>query len=154
MSKDEVSVQRISQKVHQSIQLFDYFQLSWFSANYFCRSKGWHLISTKDLEESVQLYGFLQFNSKNTVIIISKPTKYRYLFNLVELTVGRYWTSGNRLADRRSWYWNLHNEAMGYTNWAPNYPETEKAQYCMQLSGILWYSYDCERLSKYICKKN
>lgn len=108
-------------------------ELSWFSANYFCRSKGWHLISTKDLEESVQLYGFLQFN---------------------KLTVGRYWTSGNRLADRRSWYWNLHNEAMGYTNWAPNYPETEKAQYCMQLSGILWYSYDCERLSKYICKKN
>ncbi|XP_011192204.1 lithostathine-2 [Zeugodacus cucurbitae] len=108
-------------------------ELSWFSANYFCKSKGWRLVSIRNLEEAVELFGFLQFN---------------------RLTVSRYWTSGNRLADQKSWYWNLHDEAMGYTNWAQYYPESGKTQFCMQITGMLWYSYDCEKISRYICAKN
>ncbi|XP_050318609.1 lithostathine-2-like [Bactrocera neohumeralis] len=107
--------------------------ISWFAAEYFCRKNGWHLVSIRNLEEAVQLNGFLHFNT---------------------LTVERYWTSGNRLADQKSWYWDLNYEGMGYTNWAENEPETTKAQYCMRLTGMLWYSYDCVQSSRYICRKH
>ncbi|XP_014094202.3 macrophage mannose receptor 1 [Bactrocera oleae] len=126
---------KISTEVAASDQYFyvSKDEVSWFAAEYFCKTQGWYLVSIRNLGEAVQLNGFLHFN---------------------KLIVEHYWTSGNRLADQKSWYWDLHYEAMGYTNWASNEPETTKAQYCMRLTGMLWYSYDCTQLSKYICRKH
>ncbi|CAG9815365.1 unnamed protein product [Phaedon cochleariae] len=69
---------------------------------------------------------------------------------------GSYWTSGNRIADKQTWYW-LNNEKITYFNWAPGEPNNRKEnEYCIEISRSIsdskWNDDPCEKNNFYICE--
>ncbi|XP_017494726.1 PREDICTED: lithostathine-2-like [Rhagoletis zephyria] len=110
-------------------------QVSWFSANYFCYSNGWDLVSPSNFSAEIELKGFVE------------------LFGLTEYN---YWAAGNRLADQKTWTWGVGGEKFSLTNWATNQP-TASGNNCLLLqtntTDILWANQDCTSQYNFICQK-
>ncbi|XP_046439696.1 uncharacterized protein LOC124190864 [Daphnia pulex] len=119
-------------------------QLTWTSANQFCRDGSMTLLTIETLEEDQSIYDHVK--------------------SISELQNTLYWTAGKYSQDIDGWEWasNEPFDSFSYTHWGVGEPNGATDEYCVyadfnqkNFSAGYWYDDRCAAPGfKFICEQN
>ncbi|XP_018569920.1 perlucin-like [Anoplophora glabripennis] len=122
---------------HKSYYLGIIFKGSYFQAEQFCRYHGMQLLSITSAEEN-------DFLGQNVI--------------KMGLSTERFWTSGSRLPDGKTWVWMSTGRPFSFNNWFPGEPNNAKEynEQCVETKinkdELKWNDVNCTRQLYFICE--